>query len=153
MERHTNLSITIIGLAYKPNTSTVRRSLMVEVSSWLLDQEATVRYYDPLVQDISNSISLLGDLSKIELDQIYDSDVLVIGNPCLSQDEIQNICNMRTSLLYVVDPNATYSYLANLSNVRYFTVGVVDQSGFLSYQQSLILTGGTQGLGKRLPLL
>ena len=125
MERHTNLSITIIGLAYKSNTSTVRRSLMVEVSSWLLDQQATVRYYDPLVSDISNSISLLGDLSKIELDQIHDSDVLVIGNPCLSQDEIQNICNMRTSLLYVVDPNATYSYLANLINVRYFTVGVV----------------------------
>ena len=97
---------------------------MVELSTWLLSHQAVVSYYDPLVLDISQSIPYLEDLSKIELDRIHESDLLVIGNPCLSQAEIEEICNKSKSDIYVIDPNASYSHLASIANTRYFSVGM-----------------------------
>ena len=40
-------SVGILGLTYKPGTSTLRRSLPLEIVSLLLDQNAKVKVYDP----------------------------------------------------------------------------------------------------------
>jgi UDP-glucose 6-dehydrogenase len=45
-------SIAIWGLTYKPETSTLRRSLAVALCDWLIEEGANVHVYDPAVQEL-----------------------------------------------------------------------------------------------------
>lgn len=40
-------SLGLLGLTYKPGTSTLRRSLPLEIANLLIDQEVSVKVYDP----------------------------------------------------------------------------------------------------------
>jgi len=46
------LSVAIWGLTYKPETSTLRRSLAVALCNWLIEEGANVHVYDPAVQEL-----------------------------------------------------------------------------------------------------
>jgi UDPglucose 6-dehydrogenase len=46
------VTIAIWGLTYKVGTDTLRRSLAVELCDWMLEQGATVRVSDPVVQQL-----------------------------------------------------------------------------------------------------
>ena len=41
------MTIGVLGLTYKPGTSTLRRSLPLEIVNQLVEKSANVRVYDP----------------------------------------------------------------------------------------------------------
>jgi UDPglucose 6-dehydrogenase len=45
-------TVAVWGLAYKSGTSTLRRSLAVELCDWMIGQGVTVRVHDPMVADL-----------------------------------------------------------------------------------------------------
>jgi UDPglucose 6-dehydrogenase len=46
------VTVAVWGLAYKPGTDTLRRSLAVELCDWMIGEGATVRVHDPLVKEL-----------------------------------------------------------------------------------------------------
>jgi len=45
-------TVAVWGLAYKPGTDTLRRSMAVELCDWMISAGATVRVHDPMAKDL-----------------------------------------------------------------------------------------------------
>jgi UDPglucose 6-dehydrogenase len=73
--------IAILGLTYKPGTSTLRRSSAVELASTLVAEGASVAAFDPAVQelppDLARQIRLMPDPAQA----VADADAVVIATP------------------------------------------------------------------------
>ena len=71
--------VAILGLTYKPDTSTLRRSLAVELCGWLAGQGVTVRAHDPAVErgdpELPSSVALQHDARAA----IDGADVAVVA--------------------------------------------------------------------------
>jgi UDPglucose 6-dehydrogenase len=46
------ITVAVWGLAYKPGTDTLRRSLAVQLCDWMIGAGVTVRVHDPMVKDL-----------------------------------------------------------------------------------------------------
>ncbi|SVA65275.1 uncharacterized protein METZ01_LOCUS118129 [marine metagenome] len=73
------LSIAIWGLTYKPETSTLRRSLAVALCDWLIEEGANVRVYDPAVQELPSRWNDKVDRFDDALEALGNTKVLVLG--------------------------------------------------------------------------
>ena len=73
------LSIAIWGLTYKPETSTLRRSLAVALCDWLIEEGANVRVYDPAVQELPSHWNNQVDRFDSALEALKNTQVLVLG--------------------------------------------------------------------------
>jgi len=60
--------IAVLGLAYKPGTDALRRSVAVELCRWLIRQDARVAVFDPVVRavpaDLEASVSLASSMEE-----------------------------------------------------------------------------------------
>ncbi|MBK6909281.1 MAG: UDP-glucose/GDP-mannose dehydrogenase family protein [Rhodocyclaceae bacterium] len=72
-------TIAVWGLTYKPGTDTLRRSLAVEYCNWLIQQEARVRVFDPVVKALPPSWE--GKVAQCDsaLSACRNADALIIG--------------------------------------------------------------------------
>ncbi|MBT5550668.1 MAG: UDP-glucose/GDP-mannose dehydrogenase family protein, partial [Nitrospina sp.] len=117
--------IAVLGLTYKPGTSTLRRSASVEMCRWVVGQGARVQAFDPAVKllpvDFSSAITLQTSIEGA----CMGADVLVISTECeefkaLTPEKIiesMSKCN-------VIDQNRFLEKsLMNNLNICYFTVG------------------------------
>ena len=73
------LSIAIWGLTYKPETSTLRRSLTVALCDWLIEEGAIVHVYDPAVQELPSHWNNQVDRFDSALKALKNTQVLVLG--------------------------------------------------------------------------
>jgi len=73
------LSIAIWGLTYKPETSTLRRSLAVALCDWLIEEGANVRVYDPAVKELPSRWNDKVDRFDDALEALENTKVLVLG--------------------------------------------------------------------------
>lgn len=73
------LSVAIWGLTYKPETSTLRRSLAVELCDWLIEVGAIVHVYDPAVQELPSHWNNQVDRFDSALEALKNTQVLVLG--------------------------------------------------------------------------
>ena len=73
------LSIAIWGLTYKPETSTLRRSLAVALCDWLIEEGANVRVYDHAVQELPSHWNNQVDRFDSALEALKNTQVLVLG--------------------------------------------------------------------------
>jgi len=73
------LSVAIWGLTYKPETSTLRRSLAVALCDWLIEEGANVRVYDPAVQKLPSRWNDKVDRFDDALEALGNTKVLVLG--------------------------------------------------------------------------
>jgi UDPglucose 6-dehydrogenase len=48
--------VAVLGLTYKPGTSTLRRSASVELCTWLLQRGVTVRAHDPAIRELPTDL-------------------------------------------------------------------------------------------------
>lgn len=70
--------IGILGLTYKPDTDTLRRSQSLELADMLANEKAEVRGFDPVVKNInSKSINLSNSLEEF----LTDLDSLILMTP------------------------------------------------------------------------
>ena len=74
-----NLSVAIWGLTYKPETSTLRRSLAVALCDWLIEEGVIVHVYDPAVQELPSHWNNQVDRFDSALEALKNTQVLVLG--------------------------------------------------------------------------
>ncbi|MBV8099330.1 MAG: UDP-glucose/GDP-mannose dehydrogenase family protein [Verrucomicrobia bacterium] len=68
--------ITILGLTYKPNTDTLRRSLAVEICRSLMAKGARIQAYDPAIQGIPANLAI--SLASSIDEAVTHADAIVI---------------------------------------------------------------------------
>jgi UDPglucose 6-dehydrogenase len=116
--------VAILGLTYKANTDTLRRSLAVELCRLLQTEAVEVRAFDPVVK------SLPDDLSNVKLGQnidevTSDADAFVVcteWQQFLESDWSSIVAGLRRAI--VIDANGFLrSKLSQISNVHYRCVG------------------------------
>jgi len=118
-----NMTIGVLGLAYKENTHSTKNSAALKLISQL--KEFNVQAYDPLVKKLpfdSDSIILKPSVSET----VKDSDVLFLMTPWaeFKDQDLQKI----TSLMrhqFIVDPYkilSTNSDIANSKELNYYSL-------------------------------
>ena len=71
-----NLKISVLGLAYKENTNSIKNSPSIELLKKI--KNSSIKAYDPLVKNISIKGVIMSDSA---LEAIKNSDILVIATP------------------------------------------------------------------------
>lgn len=71
--------IAVLGLTYKPQTDTLRRSASLELCRWLLEQGARVDAHDPRVATTAPELPAQLTLHASALDAMREAEAVVIG--------------------------------------------------------------------------
>jgi UDPglucose 6-dehydrogenase len=117
----------ILGLTYKANTNTLRRSQSLELISWLLPKNALISAYDPSVTLSNNKILKKIDL-LIKVNDISMYDVIIIGTPLKTFVELFNfkILNKKVkNKIMIFDQHRLLDFPKSEKKIKYFTVGYV----------------------------
>lgn len=117
----------ILGLTYKANTNTLRRSQSLELISWLLPKNALISAYDPSVTLSNNKILKKIDL-LVKVDDLSMYDVIVIGTPLKNFVDLFNfkILNKKAkNKIMIFDQHRLLDFPKSEKNIKYFTVGYV----------------------------
>lgn len=116
-----------MGLTYKPNTNTLRRSQSIELINWLLSKNTLVSAYDPSIAQSNNKV-----LNKIDLltkvDDLSMYDVIIIGTPLKSFVNLFDfkILNKKAkNKILIFDQHRLLDFPKSEKNIKYFTVGYV----------------------------
>jgi UDPglucose 6-dehydrogenase len=119
------LSIAIWGLTYKPETSTLRRSLAVALCDWLIEEGANVRVYDPAVQELPSHWNNQVDRFDSALEALKNTQVLVLGTEWAEfKETAKKMLEVVNNDYMVIDANR---YLQNeifLLGINYIAVGM-----------------------------
>jgi UDPglucose 6-dehydrogenase len=115
--------VSVLGLTYKPGTSTLRRSQSVNLCSWLCDQGVHVRAHDPAAEELPDEL-MVCRCTDVE-DTLRGTDVAVVATEwpeyrMLSADLF--VRSMRRP--QVIDANHFLSgTLTKDPHITYFAVG------------------------------
>jgi UDPglucose 6-dehydrogenase len=118
-------TVAVLGLTYKPGTSTLRRSASVELCRWMHAQGIRVRAHDPAIQELPSELRLVIELTKSPDDTLNGADLAIIATEwpdyrTLKADAL--VTAMRSPK--VVDPNwFTAAALGSDSRVTYVATG------------------------------
>jgi UDPglucose 6-dehydrogenase len=74
-------TIALLGLAYKPGTSTLRRSGAVDLARWLVGQRARVTAWDPMAEPLPEDLA--AGVARFDTPEgaLAGADAAVIGTP------------------------------------------------------------------------
>lgn len=73
--------VAVLGLTYKPGTSTLRRSSAVETAVWLNREGAKVRAFDPQVAQLPEELQSVMSLGSDIAETLRDAEALVVMTP------------------------------------------------------------------------
>ena len=118
-------TVAVLGLTYKPGTSTLRRSSSVELCRWLRGRGARVRAHDPGVRELPADLQPVIELAASPADALRGADLAVIATEwpayrSLAADDV--VAAMRAPR--VIDPNwFAAATLGNDPRVTYVATG------------------------------
>jgi UDPglucose 6-dehydrogenase len=118
-------TIAVLGLTYKPQTDTLRRSSALELCRWLAGHGALVRAHDPAIRDWPTDPGPNLILCQTAEEALVQADALVVATEWpvyrdLRADRV--VAAMRSPV--VVDPNRFLSSTLGCDpRVRYAAVG------------------------------
>lgn len=118
--------ITMLGLTYKANTDTLRRSSAIETSQWLHQQGAHIIAFDPAITALPAEYQTFIEIKQTIQEALKASDAVLISTEWpqfreLSADDF--ILHAKQAL--VLDPSGyTAKNIGNDSRIKYFSVGV-----------------------------
>ena len=119
------LSVAIWGLTYKPETSTLRRSLAVALCDWLIEEGAIVHVYDPAVQELPSHWNNQVDRFDSALEALKNTQVLVLGTEWAEfKETAKKMLEVVNNDYLVIDANR---YLQNeifSLGINYIAVGM-----------------------------
>src|SRR5271165_3812188 len=116
--------VTILGLTYKPNTDTLRRSLAVELCRLLESEGVEIRAFDPVVKALPDNLQNVNLFRNIE-QAASGSDALVVCTewPQLLESDWPSIVSALRRAT-VIDANGfLLSKVQGMPGVRYRCVG------------------------------
>jgi UDPglucose 6-dehydrogenase len=118
-------TIAMLGLTYKPGTNTLRRSLAVELSSWLSEQGAGVQAFDPAIDVLPEELERFIKLRPSPTETLRGADVAVLATEWPIFREMRReelIQNMRNPL--IIDANRFLEdTMGSIIGIRYVSVG------------------------------
>ncbi len=119
-----NISITIFGLTYKPNTNTLRRSLSIELCDWLITKGAKISVYDPVIKKLPKRLTKKVKNYDNAIDALNDTDVLIIGTKWQEFKKITSkIAKVSKKNMIIIDPNRFLETRILKSKFKYITFG------------------------------
>jgi len=117
-------NVAVLGLAYTPNTNTLRRSSAVELCRQLLAVGVKVRAFDPLIKSVDNEHSDIPVVSSIE-EALLGSHCVVVCTEWpdfLNYDWPTLFAKMASPVM--IDANRYLEKtVAEITDVRFLTVG------------------------------
>jgi UDPglucose 6-dehydrogenase len=118
--------IAILGLTYKPGTSTLRRSTAVELALSLSAEGATVTAFDPAVRELPLEFAGRMELAGSAAEALERADAVVLATPWPEFRDIDWPAVIRSmNGPVVVDPNwFLAARLRNQPGIAYAAVGL-----------------------------
>jgi UDPglucose 6-dehydrogenase len=116
--------VTVLGLTYKPDTNTLRRSLSIELCKWLHDQGARVTAFDPAIKELPEEYKSVISLASGLAPSIEAADVIIIATewPEFNTSDDKIISALQGKI--IIDPNGFIErIIQDRRNSRYFAVG------------------------------
>ena len=124
-----NKKIILLGLSYKTNSNTLRRSLSVEIGDNLLNSGAKIFAYDPFVKDLPShwlgKVKLIRNLAEI-IDKI-DIIAVFTNHPVYKKIKFLSL-NRRKKNIYIFDQNRYLKGIKSSQKVKYYFVGHPDHN-------------------------
>lgn len=117
--------VTILGLAYKNGTDSLRHSSAINISLWLSSQGAIVNAYDPAIKSLAPEFEKIIFLQQDLASALNKAEIIIIGTECPEFMNIQ-IEQLATGLgkPYIFDANGFLSkQLDGKQAIKYFRVG------------------------------
>jgi len=118
-------TISILGLTYKSETDTLRRSWTIDLCRWLKKENAHIQAYDPHIDCLPADLQSVLTLQTNILDAITNSDAIIIGSdkPSFRELSAGDFKHLRQCL--VIDPNGFLSknYALSTESIKYCAVG------------------------------
>jgi len=119
------LSVAIWGLTYKPGTSSLRRSLSVELCDWLISRGANVQVYDPAVKNLPSRWGEKVDRFNSPLGALENTKVLVIGTEWLEfRETATKLLEVVENDYLVIDANGFLQNIIFSQGINYIAVGL-----------------------------
>jgi UDPglucose 6-dehydrogenase len=117
--------VAVLGLTYKPGTSTLRRSSAVELCRWLHDRGAQVRGHDPAVYALPPELNRVMELTPGPLDALNGAHLAIIATEWPSFRSLRAMdVNARMRQARVIDPNHFLAdVLGDDPRIHYFATG------------------------------
>jgi UDPglucose 6-dehydrogenase len=75
----TETVVAVLGLAYKPGTSTLRRSSALELCGWLREQGMQVRAHDPAIRSLPEEMKQVAVLCQSTEEALAGADLAVVA--------------------------------------------------------------------------
>lgn len=82
-------TVAVLGLTYKPNTSTLRRSSSVELCHWLHQRGVRVRAHDPAIHELPEDLRPVIELASSPADALRGADLGVIATEWAAFKELK----------------------------------------------------------------
>jgi UDPglucose 6-dehydrogenase len=117
--------VALLGLTYKPDTDTLRRSEAVSLGLWLAEQGNDVVFHDPVVRQLphefSGKLQLTGRLEVA----LTGADLLIVCTAWPIYREEVNVELLRKTMrrAAVIDQNRFLAALDGQPGIAYFAVG------------------------------
>jgi UDPglucose 6-dehydrogenase len=116
--------VAILGLTYKPGTSTLRRSSAVSLCRWLVERGAAVQAFDPAAQDTDGTLPASLTRTPSARDAVRGARVAVIATPWPEFRELTPDDLASTMLEpVVIDEGWSLSRLAGDPRITYLAPG------------------------------
>jgi UDPglucose 6-dehydrogenase len=119
--------VAVLGLTYKPGTSTLRRSSSVELCRWLHEQGVRVRGHDPAVHELPEELGGVLELAAGPLEALDGADLAVVATewPAFRSLGAAEV-SARMHRPLVIDPNHFLAgTLGSDPRIRYVATGRV----------------------------
>ncbi len=119
-----DIKVALWGLTYKAGTDTLRRSLSVELCDWLIEQNAMIKVYDPVVKELPSHWSSVV-MSSNASDTLKDAQVLIIGTewPEFKENADQILLAAKPNLV-IIDANRYLGKSKAPLQFNYISVGI-----------------------------
>jgi UDPglucose 6-dehydrogenase len=117
--------VAVLGLTYKPGTSTLRRSDSVELCEWLAAEGAIVQAHDPSVQALPAELSQKIVLCSTAMDALEGASAAVIGTnwPEYKNLSVQDIETVMEVPVVIDASRFLENTLTGARHIQYVTVG------------------------------
>lgn len=116
--------VAVLGLTYKPGTSTLRRSLSVELCKWLASRGASVAAYDPLAERLPPELAAAIKVSPSIPGAVSGADCVIVGTEHPEFRQLDGAALEAVCGRPVIDPSGFLrKLLEKIPGAGYYCVG------------------------------
>ena len=115
-------NVAIMGLTYKPDTNTLRRSSSVELCKKLLEFGVNIKTHDPSIKELPKEYSNLNLCLTIR-EAIHSVDAIVIATEWEDYKCLKELANLHKNFVVIDANNFLKDSLTKSKNIKYYSVG------------------------------